>query len=52
MKQYKKPCTTVVKIELSRMIMGSYIPSGGETEGPIGSEERIWDDNFWNEVEE
>ena len=52
MKQYKKPCTTVVKIELSRMIMGSYIPSGGETEGPIGSEEKNWDDDSWNEVEE
>lgn len=52
MKQYKKPCTTVVKIELSRIIMGSYIPSGGETEGPLGSEKKIRDDDFWNGVEE
>lgn len=52
MKQYKKPCTTVVKIKLSRMIMGSYIPSDGETEGPIGTQEKNWNDDFWNEVEE
>lgn len=52
MKQYKKPCTTVVKIELSHIIMERYIPSGGETEGSIGTQEKKWNDDFWNEVEE
>lgn len=52
MKQYKKPCTTVEELDLSSMIMGSYIPSGGETEGPIGTAEKKWEEDFWNEVEE